>query len=174
MKVSAILIRCVAVPLARSAGQDTNAADVAFNCAARPIPADNCYEFHGPDEESRQVDLRLDDLDETIGWVIEPGAAHESLLIDRLLSNDLDLVMPPPYSKRRPTKKQIAILQKWIAQGAEFEGHWAFVPPTRPAIPQAADCTWPRNPIDSFLAAHLQSELLTPRDEPRRGRSPVD
>ena len=165
MRAPAILVHCVTVLCALSTGHAAHAADVDFNRDVRPILSDTCYECHGPDEESRQADLRLDDLDDAIGWVIEPGAAHESLMIERLLSGDPDLVMPPPHSKRRPTKKQIAILQRWIEQGAAFEGHWAFVPPTRPVIPQVADPTWPRNPIDNFVAAHWQSESLTPRDD---------
>ncbi|WP_372716030.1 DUF1553 domain-containing protein [Novipirellula sp.] len=144
-------------------------ADVDFNRDVRPILADNCFECHGPDEESREADLRLDVLDEAIDWVIEPGKADDSSLIDRLLSDDPDAVMPPPHSKRRPTKKQIQILKDWIEQGAEYEGHWAFAAPTRPSVPAVADEDWPRNTIDNFVASHLDAESLKPRRdaEPR-------
>ncbi len=147
----------------------TARAEIDFNRDVRPILADNCFECHGPDEESREADLRLDVLDEAIGWVIEPGKPRASSLMERLLSDDPDVVMPPPHSKRRPTKKQIQVLSDWIKQGAESESHWAFVKPKRPEIPAVSNASWPCNSIDRFVASHLESESLTPRPdaEPR-------
>ncbi|MCO8124544.1 DUF1553 domain-containing protein [Stieleria sp. TO1_6] len=144
-------------------------ADVDFNRDVRPILADNCFECHGPDAESREADLRLDALEEAMGWVIEPGKSNESSLIERLLSDAPDAVMPPPHSKRRPTKKQIQILKDWIDQGAEYERHWAFAAPITRALPKTVNANWPRNPIDSFVASHLDAESLKPRHdaEPR-------
>ena len=86
------------------------AAEIDFNRDVRPILADNCFECHGPDQESRQADLRLDVLDDELESVIVPGKPNVSVFIERLLSDDEDLVMPPPESKWRPTAKQIAIL----------------------------------------------------------------
>lgn len=178
-----ILHACCVVSLASTA-----CAEVDFNREVRPILADNCFECHGPDEESREADLRLDVLDEAMGWVIEPGNPNESSLIERLLADDPDAVMPPPHSKRRPTKKQIELLNQWIAQGAEYEGHWAFAAPMRPAVPVSGNPThergtdneeslahasgypdWPRNPIDNFVASYLHAKSLKPRPdaEPR-------
>ena len=86
------------------------AAEIDFNRDVRPILADNCFECLGPDQESRQADLRLDVLDDELESVIVPGKPNVSVFIERLLSDDEDLVMPPPESKWRPTAKQIAIL----------------------------------------------------------------
>ena len=86
------------------------AAEIDFNRVVRPILADNCFECHGPDQESRQADLRLDVLDDELESVIVPGKPNVSVFIERLLSDDEDLVVPPPESKWRPTTKQIAIL----------------------------------------------------------------
>ena len=143
----------------------SQADDVEFNRDVRPILADNCYECHGPDEESREADLRLDVLEDAIGWVIEPGSVDDSSLIDRLVSDDPDSVMPPPHSKRRPTKRQIEVLRRWIEQGAQYEKHWAFVAPTRPKIPEVPEAGWPRNAIDKFVASHLDSESLRPHPD---------
>jgi len=140
-----------------------------FNREVRPILAENCFECHGPDDESREADLRLDRLEEAIGTVIKRGNPDESLLVERLLSDDEHEVMPPPESKRRPTAKQIEILRKWIAQGAKYEKHWAFVAPKRPELPRVSDPSWPRNKIDAFVLAYLGSQSLQPRPdaEPR-------
>lgn len=159
-----LVVLFVSVPLSPSAADDVD-----FNRDVRPILADNCFECHGPDEGSREADLRLDVLDDAIGWVIEPGDADDSSLIDRLLTDDSDVVMPPPHSKRRPTTKQIQLLKKWIEQGAKYEKHWAFVAPTRPVIPKVSDASWLRNPIDNFVASHFESESLTPRPDASPG-----
>lgn len=140
--------------------------EIDFNRDVRPILADNCFECHGPDEASRQAELRLDALDDAFGWVIEPGNAEKSPLIARLLSEDKEEVMPPPESKRRPTPMQIDILRKWVKQGAHHEHHWAFVAPTRPVVPNTAhNREWPRNEIDAFVLAHLESQSLSPRPD---------
>ena len=145
--------------------QLTVAGDVDFNRDVRPILADNCFECHGPDEESRAADLRLDALDDAFGWVIEPGSPDESLLIERLLSEDEDEVMPPPESKRRPTGEQIETLRKWIKQGARYEQHWAFVAPIRRSPPSIRDASWARNPIDHFVGNQLESKGFAPRPD---------
>ena len=141
--------------------QDTTQS-VDFNRDVRPILADNCFECHGPDAEAREADLRFDNLAEAKGWVIEPGRPDKSLMIDRLVTGDADLVMPPPHSKRRPTKEQIKILRKWIQQGAKYESHWAFVAPIRSNAPRM-ETDWARNAVDNFVAAHHKANGLQPR-----------
>lgn len=139
--------------------------EIDFNRDVRPILAESCFECHGPDEESRQADLRLDMLDDAVGWVIEPGEPGKSPLVARLLSSDPHEVMPPPESKRRLSAKQIELLRKWIAEGAKSEQHWAFVVPKRPNVPRVADSSWIRNHIDAFLLAHLDSQSVQPRPD---------
>lgn len=138
------------------------AEDIDFSRDVRPILADNCFECHGPDEASREGDLRLDVLNNTPGSVIVPGRPSESRLMERLLSDDDDLVMPPRESKRRPSAEQIEILKRWIAQGAPHERHWAFITPEQPDVPEVSDSRWPRNAIDSFVLAHLDSRSMAP------------
>jgi len=144
-------------------------AEVDFNRDVRPILADNCFECHGPDEESREADLRLDVLSESIGQIISPGMAEDSLFMERLLTKDPDTVMPPPHSKRRPSKDQIQILKEWIEEGAQHEQHWAFVSPQRPKIPRIDEAAWPRNSIDHFVLSHIEANSILPRPdaEPR-------
>lgn len=160
-----VLVACLFV----MALHKLHADEVDFNRDVRPILADNCYECHGPDEESRQADLRLDRLDDALTSVIVPGNPNASDLLDRLLSKDPDEVMPPPESKRRPTTKQIETLRKWIEQGAKHEKHWAFVAPNRPDVPKVAQAAWTRNPIDAFALKHFESQSLKPSGdaEPR-------
>jgi len=142
-------------------------ADINFNRDIRPILADSCFECHGPDPESREADLRLDVLDDAIGWVIDPGNPSESELLVRLQSQDAGSVMPPPHSKRRPTAEQITMLRNWIAAGAPHEKHWAYVPPRHEEIPTSKDDRWLRNPVDAFVKSHLESVSLSPSRDAR-------
>lgn len=146
-------------------GPTASADEIEFNRDVRPILADNCFECHGPDAESRRGELRLDVLDDALGTVIEPGKPDLSGLIERLLSRDKELVMPPPESKRQPTPQQIDTLRQWIAQGAKYEGHWAFVKPARLDVPKVSSAEWPRNSIDSFVLSHLDAQSLKPQPD---------
>ena len=129
---------------------------VDFNREVRPILAANCYECHGPDEESRATDLRFDRLDEPDGRAFVPGDPDGSPMLARMRSHDEYEVMPPPESKRRPTPAQIETLRRWIAEGAATAPHWAFVPPRRPAVPAVIDRDWPRTPVDAFVLKSLE------------------
>lgn len=138
---------------------DFNSID--FGSEVRPILADACFACHGPDEESREADLRLDDADAALS-VIDPGDATSSELYTRLIESDPDSLMPPPDSGKKLTATQIAVLKRWIEQGAEFETHWAFTSPTRPTAPAMKDVSWGKNPIDAFVAKKLDDEGLAP------------
>src|SRR5258705_241834 len=76
--------------------------------------------------------------------------------------------MPPDRTGKRLTPQQIALLRKWIEQGAPWSEHWAFRAPQRTPLPQVADKTWPRNPIDHFVLARLEAEKLRPSPEADR------
>ncbi len=143
----------------------TAQATIKFNRDVRPVLADSCFECHGPDGESREADLRFDVMGESARAAIAPGQPGKSEFVRRLLSDDPDEVMPPPESTRRPTAEQIAILRKWVAQGAQSEKHWAFVAPSRPQVPDVSKAKWPRNAIDSFVLAHLDAHSLKPRPD---------
>jgi len=141
------------------------AANVAFGSDIQPILSEHCYPCHGPDEKARKADLRLDLEKEVIGStgkIIVPGKSAQSQLIKRILSTDPEEMMPPPKLKRPLSPAQMTLLQEWIDEGAAWGQHWAFEPVTRPAIPPVQKQDWPRNPIDRFVLARLESEGLAP------------
>ncbi|MFP6900581.1 MAG: DUF1549 domain-containing protein, partial [Opitutales bacterium] len=143
---------------------------VDFNQEVRPILANNCFKCHGPDAKARKAKLRLD-LPEGVtkdlgGYrVVEPGKPDESEMIARITSPDLDEVMPPPKAKKSLSPKQIETLRSWIAEGGEYQRHWAFVKPNRSEPPKVSDNSWIRNPIDRFVLARLEKEGLHPSPE---------
>jgi len=151
---------------------------VSFNDHIQPILSEYCYHCHGPDSGTREpkdlplrLDLPEDALAERDGNppVIIPGKPEASELMRLIRSNDPDVIMPPPHSHKVMSEREIALLEKWIVQGAEYEPHWAFIPVERPETPQAG-AGWVLNPIDSFIAAeHAKNGLApNPPDDPRR------
>ena len=108
---------------------------IEFNRDIRPILSENCFYCHGPDPQHRQADLRLDDRQAALeASAIIPGNPSDSQLARRINSEDPELLMPPADSNKKLTQDQKALLQRWIAQGANFQTHWAYSPPTRPSI----------------------------------------
>jgi len=156
--------------VAAALGSPTLAAPVDFQRDIRPILADNCFKCHGPDEGARKGKLRLDTRDAALAGgrsgddAIAPGKPDASPLLERILSTDAGRVMPPPASKKELTKAQIDLLRRWIAEGADYRPHWAFVAPVAPAVP-ATRTPWGRTPIDAFLMARLEKEGLSPSPE---------
>lgn len=143
------------------------AADVDFNRDVRPILSNKCFHCHGPDESTREADLRLDleesakaDRDGTIA--VKAGDSANSELIHRILSTDESDVMPPHETNKPLTKQEITILQQWVAQGAKWSQQWAFVKPVRHEPPGVENKDWPINWIDQFILERLQREELTP------------
>jgi hypothetical protein len=142
-----------------------------FNRDVRPILAENCFQCHGVDPNQRKSGLRLDLPEgasrpaESGAIAVVPGKPIESALVSRIEAEDPTERMPPPDSKRQLTREQIETLKRWIAEGAEYEQHWAFLPPSRHAIPATKNVSWPRNPIDWFILSRLEGEGLTPSVE---------
>lgn len=142
---------------------------VDFNRDVRPILSENCFACHGFDEKSRQADLRLDLAESAraprkAGAAFSPGKPAASLAWQRIISTDADERMPPPTSNLALTPTQKQTLRKWIEQGAEYAGHWSFIPPVR-GRPPVADA----RPIDAFVQARLRAEGL--RSAPRADRA---
>ncbi len=138
-----------------------------FNRDIRPILSENCFHCHGQDPNHREGKLRLDDRDSATadrdGYaVITPGQPNESELMFRLLSKDEEEQMPPPSSNKHVTPEQTALIRRWIAEGATYERHWAFVPPKTPIPPQVKATHWPRTPLDNFVLSRLERESLSP------------
>jgi hypothetical protein len=135
-----------------------------FNRDVRPILSDACFQCHGPDKAKRKAKLGLDTEDGALR-VIVPGKADESELVKRITSDDKSKRMPPSSSALSLTAKQIETLKRWIAEGAKWQKHWAFLPPERLPLPSVKNKTWPRNPIDYFVLARLEAEGLQPSPE---------
>lgn len=136
---------------------------LSYNRDIRPILAANCFACHGPDSASRKGDLRLDKKDwaEQMSAIV-PGKPDESAIIERMVSTDPEVVMPPPASKKTITPEQIDTLKRWIAQGAPYQPHWSFIAPVKSPEPTVKNPSWVRNPIDSFVLSKLESLGLEP------------
>lgn len=138
---------------------------ISFDRDVRPILSDTCFRCHGPDAQTREAGLRLDlPAEKGDTQAIAPGEPDASPLIQRILSDDEDEMMPPPSSGKSLGEEQKQILRRWIEQGAVYQGHWAFEPIRLPAIPTADTGT---HPIDAFLTARLQREGLEPAGRAR-------
>ena len=115
---------------------------IIFNRDIRPILSNNCYKCHGFDDKERKAGLRFDTEDgmrkelESGDRAIVPGKSAESTLIERIMSDDATLRMPPPGTGKELTPPQKALLKRWIDEGAEFKQHWSFIAPTRPVAPE--------------------------------------
>lgn len=142
---------------------------VDYNFHVRPILSDKCFACHGPDQQNQKADLRLDRAEDAYaplvnsnGRGIVPGAPAKSAVYLRITSEDEQFIMPPPESHLKVTPREIAILKKWIEQGAEYKPHWAFVPPAIPKLPKVKDQSWVRQPIDHFVLDKLIRNGLEP------------
>lgn len=150
------------------------AAEVDFQREVRPILSGICFKCHGPDEGSRKAGLRLDIREEALkpaksGKVaIVPGNTDESELVHRLFTSDDDDIMPPPAAKMPLTTAQRETLKQWVAQGAKYTAHWAFVPPKSTPPPEVKRPEWVRNEIDRFILARLEKEGLNPSEQADR------
>lgn len=161
--------RVAAVVLALAAAC-AGAETISFDRDIRPILSDNCFLCHGPDPSSRKANLRLDLREEATADragkpAIVPNAPDASELIRRITAQDPEDRMPPAAFEKTLSDEQIALLREWIAQGAEWSQHWAFVPPVKPEVPEVARALWVRNPIDAFVLARLEREELEPSPE---------
>ncbi|WP_077022650.1 PSD1 and planctomycete cytochrome C domain-containing protein [Fuerstiella marisgermanici] len=166
--VAVITLVTVAIGLQRSGADDDVKVD--FTRDVRPILSNACFHCHGPDQDTREADLRLDQhaglFDDRGGYVaVKPGDVSNSELVRRLLSDDPDEVMPPPQSNKKLTQQQRATLVKWVEQGAAWEKHWSFEQPVKPNVPQSTDDNWSRNEIDRFIVARLRAAGLQPSPE---------
>jgi len=140
---------------------------LSFNRDIRPILSDTCFFCHGPDAEHREADLRLDVEADAKEYVIVPGDL-ENEFIARITSEDPDMRMPPPESGKVLEPGQIELLRRWVAEGAPYETHWAYVPPQPPPIP-ALDSDWPTGQIDRFvLDQHNRQQIVPAPDADRR------
>ena len=153
--------------------RDDEPESLQFNRDIRPILSAACFRCHGADENSREAELRLDRRDDAVadlgGYrVIVPRKPDESELLVRITSNDKSERMPPPDEPRQLSEQEINLLRRWIKQDAHYQRHWAFIPPKRSALPTVQQTEWPRNAIDLFVLAQLESRGIEPSPETDR------
>jgi hypothetical protein len=186
--------RLIILCLVAAQGIAAQGADgISFNRDIRPILSDRCFACHGPDSGTRKAELRLDIQSGATDWAIVPGDADSSEVVARVSSDDPDYRMPPAESTKPPlTAQELLLLKEWINAGAEYEQHWSYISPQRPAVPvihvaaslgstelaevRDADASfgetrlrdWPRNPIDHFLLAQMQARGVGPSAEADR------
>ncbi len=134
---------------------------IEFNRDVRPILSENCYACHGPDANKREAELRLDTEAGLFGkgakkQPIVPSNIETSELVKRVTSTAPEQRMPPMESGKTLSARDVAVLKKWVEQGAKWQGHWAFIKPVRPAVPEAAEPGFTRNEIDRFVLVRLQ------------------
>lgn len=142
---------------------------IEYNKHIRPILTENCFSCHGPDSASREAGLRLDIREEAIAaGAIVPGKSSESEMIARIFSESPKKVMPQPKTHKKLTTAQKELLKRWVDAGAEYQPHWAFITPKRPAVPAVNNKAWVRNPIDAFVLAELERVGLAPAPEADR------
>ena len=164
-------------PVTRPAtDKPANDEPISFNRDIRPILSDKCFACHGPDAAIAKDagGFRLDNFEDATKPAasgdrpIVPGDADASEILNRLTHTNAKLVMPPPKAKLTITEEEIALLRKWINQGAEYEGHWAYETPAKPALPEVKHTDWLRDRIDHFIAARIEKAGLTPSPEADR------
>ncbi len=158
-------LRCVKLLIAWSVVAATAvAADaplpdrIEFNRDVRPILAENCFKCHGFDKGHREGHRRIDTREGVLAdndgiKAIVPGDLGASEIHVRIHSTDKDEMMPPPKSGKKTTGRERAILDRWIAQGAEYQAHWSYIRPEKTAVPEADDKEFVKNPIDAFVLA---------------------
>ncbi len=157
----------VARPAARSQ------APVDFNREVRPILARNCFKCHGADENHRLAGLRLDRRDGAIAARtglpgITPGAPAKSVALQRITAADPARRMPPASSGLRLSAADVGTLRRWIAEGAPYSEHWAWVAPKASVLPAVRRRDWPRNPVDHFTLARMEAAGMAPSPEADR------
>ncbi|MCA9079136.1 MAG: PSD1 domain-containing protein [Planctomycetaceae bacterium] len=148
-----------------SAGGTAGQGAVQFNRDVRPLLARRCFACHGPDTADQESDLRLDSFEAATQQhggtaAIVPGDPGRSELLARITTNDSDLRMPPAPQHPPLTAREVQLLRDWIAGGAKYEQHWAFVPPVRPAVPDLGDQSGAVNTIDHFIRSQLPKHGL--------------
>ncbi len=127
------------------------------------------YTCHGPDEASREADLRFDNRDDA-EYVLSPGEPDDSELLARITASDPDLIMPPATSKLSLSRAEIETLRQWIAEGAPYEQHWSFEPLAEVALPTIRHQDWPTNAIDFFILSRMEEAGFDPAQRAAKQR----
>lgn len=167
---AALELSLLATAVALASGSQLEAAaKIEYNRDVRPILAENCFACHGPDSAARKGNLRLDKRDMAIeSGALAPGKPAESEMITRIRADDDSQRMPPKRTHKVLTEAQKHLLEEWVRQGANYQPHWSFIAPVRPAVPAVRNQAWVRNPIDNFVLSRLEEAGLSPAPEADR------
>ena len=146
-----------------------------FNLHVKPILSDRCFACHGPDVNKREAGLRLDTEEAALAalegepgtFALVPHRPKDSELYHRITSTDPAMQMPPPESNLSLSEQEVAVLTRWIEQGAEYKPHWSFIKPEKPEVPEATS-TWPKNNVDRFVLATLEQAEFSPSERASR------
>ncbi|MBL9153431.1 MAG: PSD1 domain-containing protein [Verrucomicrobiales bacterium] len=168
MKRLTVLLICLAALPAAAAPTPVD-----FNRDIRPILSDKCFFCHGPDAAERKADLRLDTAEGATadlgGYAaIVPGQPEKSEFVARITATDADEIMPPPDSHKTLKPAEIALLTRWIQEGAAYSAPWAYVAPRKHPEPAVKDAAWPTNWVDRFILSRLEAAGLTPSPQADR------
>ena len=160
MRAAVTFLLILFLPLSAGAAVD-------FNRDIRPILSDKCFHCHGPDEETREADLRLDTFEgATEGGEFDlpviPGKPDESEVIARVLETDPDDVMPPPETHKKVSAEEVALLRQWITEGAKYDDPWTYKDPVSHPAPEVSTKDWPVNFVDFFILSRLEKEKIPP------------
>lgn len=173
-----ILILPICLHLACNSNNSSSELDLgsdeqlSYNFHIRPILSDKCFACHGPDANKREAGLRLDLADAAFAalkenpgkFAIVPSVLEKSEVYHRIISQDPNTQMPPPESNLALTQEEIELIKRWIKEGAQYEPHWAFVPPKKAPLPKVKDEDWPKNEIDYFTLAKMSQKGLKPNE----------
>jgi hypothetical protein len=144
--------------------------DLDYNLHIKPILSDRCFACHGNDQATQKASLRLDIAENAYGELIEtpgkfaitPKNLQKSQVFHRIISDNPELMMPPPESKLHLNDYEKAVLIKWIEEGAVYKPHWAFIKPQKIKPPTVQNNDWVQNPIDQFILHKLEEKQWTP------------
>jgi hypothetical protein len=178
MKSAVPFLFLTALLAQRAAADEQIPSTIEFNRDVRPILSDNCFFCHGPDKNKREADLRLDTQAGLLGLeghapAVVPGKPDDSLLIQRINSEDPDQKMPPASTGKVLSERDQLVLRKWIEQGGHFEGHWSFLPIRSNAAASESsaketDLKAVSARIDEYVTARMQEHQLTPSPDADR------
>lgn len=168
--ITLCILSCVLIWQCASNREQGAKGMVDFNFHVRPILSDKCFKCHGPDANKREANLRLDTeegayaalKDQPAHYAIVPGDPKASEVFQRITATDSSIMMPPPEANLSLTQEEIKVIEKWIAQGAEYKPHWAFIPPIVSELPKVKDKDWPNNEIDYFVRDEMAKVGLKP------------
>jgi len=168
-----LLVAAAAMFISSCKEEVQEASTLSYNTHIRPILSDKCFKCHGPDQQKRSSGYRLDTpegayaalKDQPGKYGIVPGEPEKSDVVHRITSTDPAYMMPPPEENLALTADETELIQRWIAQGAVYEQHWAWMPVRKPALPKVADRDWARNEIDLFVLAKIEQAALSPAEQ---------